>query len=280
MLSLLTALCYGASAILNLKGMEDSNPITGTVITSLVQVLILTSLFLTKIPTEINYHGIIFFIASGILASTLGRMFNFMSIEKLGVAVSSSIMGSNPFFAILFAFLFIGEKISLSIFLGTLLIVSGIIFTRIDSGEGSRISSSIVFPLAAAAFYGASSVVRKIGLTIIPDATFGAVIGSASSFASFMLYFFVTQKFQLFQPSRRSVKFFVFSGIIISVGWLSMFSALSVGNVSVVAALIGANPLFSLLLSFLLLRDVEKFGSMVVLGCIAIVLGVVIISIF
>jgi uncharacterized membrane protein len=236
-------------------------------------------LFLTRIPTEINYQGLIFFIASGILASTLGRMFNFMSIERLGVAVSSSIMGSNPFFAILFAVIFIGEKITFSIFLGTMLIVFGIILTRTGSGEGSRISSVIVFPLAAAAFYGASSVVRKIGLTIIPDATFGAVIGSVSSFASFMLYFFVSKKFQLFQPTRRSVKFFVFSGIIISVGWLSMFSALSVGNVSVVAALIGANPLFSLLLSFVLLRDTEKFGSKVVLGCIAIVLGVVLISI-
>jgi uncharacterized membrane protein len=38
--------------------------------------------------------------------------------------------------------------------------------------------------------------------------------------------------------------------------------------------------LFSLLLSFILLRDTESFGFMVILGCVVIVLGVIVISIF
>ena len=46
LLSLFTALCYGASSILARKGMRDSNPMTGIVVGSLVQVILLGALVL------------------------------------------------------------------------------------------------------------------------------------------------------------------------------------------------------------------------------------------
>jgi uncharacterized membrane protein len=55
-----------------------------------------------------------------------------------------------------------------------------------------------------------------------------------------------------------------------------MYSALSAGDVSVVAALMGTNPLFSLVLSLLFLRDSERID----VGCLAIVAGAGIITLF
>jgi uncharacterized membrane protein len=59
-----------------------------------------------------------------------------------------------------------------------------------------------------------------------------------------------------------------------------MFIALTSGKVSVVSALIGTNPLFSILFGYILLRGDEDFDWGTVLGCVIIVLGAVIITLF
>ena len=272
-LSLFTAFCYGASAVLTRKGMRDSNPVTGVLVTTVVQVVMISGLLMSAPPKSMNMVGIAFFVASGILASTLGRFFNYTSIESLGVPVSATIIGSSPLFSTAFAIVFIGENVALATLLGTLLIVSGIALTREGGDKGPRLTSAILLPVASAAFYGASSVVRKVGLNLLPEATLGALVGASSSLLSFALYLTATGRLADVRLSRNSVKYFLASGVVISLGWVCMFNALSVGDVSVVSALIGANPLFSLALSLLLLRDVEEFGWRVAAGCLAIVAG-------
>jgi len=279
-LSLLTALCYGVSAILNLKGMRDSNPLTGTMTTTLVQVTILIGLVLARPPENMNWTGVAFFVVSGILASTLGRFLNFTSIERLGVAVSATIIGSSPLFSTVFAVLFIGEGVSPSTLVGTFLIVVGVALARGGDRGGSVLTSAFLLPLASAAFYGASSVVRKVGLNLLPEATFGALIGSAASLVSFIVYVALFHENRIFRLSGSSAKFFAASGIVVSLAWISMYSAFSAGDVSVVSALIGSNPLFSIILSTLFLRDSEELGWRVAAGCLVIVAGASVITLF
>ncbi len=279
-LSLFTAFCYGASAVLARMGMRDSNPMTGAFVGVLVQVVILSALVAVAPPASFSWTGVALFVASGILASTLGRLFNYISIERLGVPVSATIIGSSPLFSTAFAIAFIGERVTTSTLLGTVLIVSGIALTRGGDGSGPRLSSVILLPIASAAFYGASSVVRKAGLNILPEAPLGALVGAASSLVSFAAYLVATGRIENVRLSRNSGNYFLASGVVVSLGWVSMFEALSVGSVSVVSALIGANPLFSLALSLLLLKDTEMFSWRVAAGCLAIVAGVATITLF
>ncbi len=182
LLSLFTALCYGASAVLVHMGMRDSNPMTGAMVGALVQVVLLSGLTMAVPPTRIDWTAIALFIASGILASTLGRIFNYMSFERLGVPVSATIIGSSPLFSTLFAVLFIGERVALTVMLRTVLVVAGIAITRGGDSTGSRIRSMVILiPIASAAFYGASSVVRKAGLNILPEASLGAMVGAGQA---------------------------------------------------------------------------------------------------
>jgi uncharacterized membrane protein len=281
LLSLFTAVCYGASAVFTRKGMRDSNPVTGAVVAAFVQVVVLLGLLLVYPPPRIDWTAIAFFVASGILASTLGRLFNFMSIERLGVSVSASIIGSSPLFSTLFAAIAIGESVALTTVLGTVFVVAGIALTSGGSKPGSRVvGSTLAIPVMSAAFYGASSVVRKVGLNILPDSSLGAFVGAASSLVSFLVYIVSTNRVADVRLSKNSVKYFVGSGLAVSAGWLSMFSALSTGSVSVVSALIGTNPLFSLALSLVLLREMETINRRVVAGSLAIVAGAAIITLF
>jgi len=280
LLSLLTAFCYGFSAVLARKGMRDSNPLTGALLTALIQVLILSGLLLGSPPRSLNWLAIAYFVASGILASTLGRLLNFMSIERLGVPVSASIIGSSPLFSTLFAIICVGETVASTTLIGTFLVVVGIAIARSGNEMGglSLRGSALAIPILSAAFYGASSAVRKLGLMLMTDATLGALVGSASSFVSFVGYVAMNRSIGTVRISRRSLPYFVVSGVVVSLGWLSMFNALAVGDISVVATLIGTNPLYSLLLSWILLRDSEKFSRRGTIGCLVIVAGAVIVT--
>ena len=274
LLSLFTAACYGASSVLARKGMRDSNPMTGVIVGTFVQVILLSVLVIADPPEAFNWTAIGLFIASGILASTLGRLFNFMSIEKLGVALAATIIGSSPLFSTLLAALFLGEQAALSTLLGTVLVVAGIAAAR--SG-GQRVkgikSSALLLPIASATFYGASSVTRKAALNILPESTFGAVVGALASVVSFGAYLLLTRRTNDLRFNWGGGKFFIVNGVVVTLAWLAMFSALTVGKVSVVTALGGTNPLFSVTISAILLKDSEELNSRIIIGCLAIVAG-------
>jgi uncharacterized membrane protein len=278
-LALFTAFGFGLNAVLVRKGLKDSNPATATLVVSAVQVTVLSMLLLVD-PPEINWVALAYFAASGIMASTLGRTLNYLSINKLGVAVSTSLVGANPLFSTLFAFLFLNESVALTTVLGSIMVVVGI---AVISGIGETVhfkKTDLLIPLMAACFYAASSIFRKVGLNILPEAVLGAVVGAMMSLIIYPIYLTATQKLGDFRLSRSSLPYLVVGGIVVSLTWISMFYAFNLGSVSVVSSLMGTSPLFSLMLSAILLKDTEKLTKNVIIGSIVIVAGIIIISMF
>ena len=279
MLALFTALGFGLNAVLVRKGLKDSNPATATLVVSAVQVTVLSILLLVD-PPEINWVAIAYFAASGIMASTLGRTLNYLAINKLGVAVSTSLVGANPLFSTLFAFLFLNESVALTTVLGSIMVVVGI---AVISGIGETAhfkKTDLLIPLMAACFYAASSTFRKVGLNILPEAVLGAVVGAMMSLIIYPIYLTATQRLGDFRLSKSSLPYLIVGGVVVSLTWISMFYAFSLGSVSVVSSLMGTSPLFSLILSAVLLKDTEKITKNVIVGSIVIVAGIVVISMF
>ena len=278
-LALFTAFGFGLNAVLVRKGLKDSNPATATLVVSAVQVMVLSILLLAD-PPEINWVAIAYFAASGIMASTLGRTLNYLSINKLGVAISTSLVGANPLFSTLFAFLFLNESVAVTTVLGSIMVVVGI---AVISGKSEAVDfkkTDLLIPLMAACFYAASSTFRKVGLNILPEAVLGAVVGAMMSLIIYPIYLTATQKLGDFRLSKSSLPYLIVGGIVVSVTWISMFYAFNLGSVSVVSSLMGTSPLFSLMLSAVLLKDTEKITKNVVIGSIVIVAGIIIISMF
>jgi uncharacterized membrane protein len=279
LLSLLAAVCYGTNSVLARKGMKDSNPMTAVIVGTLVQLILLTVLVIVDPPETFNWTAIALFVASGIFASTLGRLFNFTSIERLGVPLSASIIGANPLFSTFFAAVFLGEQVAASTLLGTILIVTGIVVARSGGQAFMEIKKeALILPIASAAFYGASAVTRKSALNLLPESTLGAVVGALASVVTFGSYLILTRKTDELQLNWRAGKIFMMNGVVVTLAWLSMFTALTVGKVSVVTALGGTNPLFSVILSAVLLKDSEKLNSRIVIGCLGIVAGAAVIT--
>lgn len=67
------------------------------------------------------------FIASGILASAFGQMGYNYAIQQIGPGKSALFLNLTPFFSLVAAYLFMGEKILISQFIGFILIVTGVL---------------------------------------------------------------------------------------------------------------------------------------------------------
>ena len=277
--ALLTAFCFGLNAVLVRKGMAHSNAVTATLLVSGVQVSVLGSLLILD-PPKINPWAAAYFVAAGFLAAILGRTLNYLSIDRVGVPVSTSLTGTNPLFALLLSALLLGEALTLFKTLGVVMVVVGVALVSGGGGGKPLRVRELAAPLASAFFYALSSVVRKAGLTLQPEPVLGAVLGTLTSLVAYPLILRVLGRAGEFNPTRGSAPWFIAGGVVTSVAWLAMFTATQEGPVGVVSAIIGANPLFGLLLSALLLRDVERVTARVALGSALIVAGVAVITLF
>jgi transporter family protein len=258
--------------------MRLSNPATANLVSTITQVIILSLLLLSNIPI-INFSALGFFIASGVFASGFGRLFNYISVDRLGVSVSGALVGISPLLTTILAIIFLGEIVSISTILGAIFIVGGV-FVISYQGEGFKWSRNLSFPLISAIFYSLSGIVRKIGLNIQPNSLLGAQIGSFAGLLSYIIYLTASRNLDQIKTNKNGLMYFIGSGIVISIAWIAMFNALMIGNVSVVSSIIGGYPLFSLVLSYIALKGTEDFGLNVILGSLIIVIGVVIISLF
>ncbi len=275
--ALVTAFSFGLSAVLVRKGLSESTAVTATLVISGVQVVVLGFLLLLS-PPSLSWAAVGYFVVAGLLAATFGRTLNYMSIDRLGVPISTSLSGTNPLFTIVFASLLIGEAVEASTVAGTALVVAGIALISGWGGENSVRKGDLVIPLAAASLYALSSILRKTALTMLPEPVLGAVVGALASLFTFPVVLRLMNRVGDLRLTRGSLPYFAAAGVSNSVAWVSMYLATQSGSVSVVSAIIGANPLFGLVLSAIFLRGVERITPRTIAGCLVIVAGITVIT--
>lgn len=128
-LALAAALGFGASAVFARIGLQHMRPTTGAFISLLVGIAVTLTIALVFHFDDILALGGIAFawlLLSGTLNFPLGRLLNFTSVNKIGVARSAPIVGASPLFAAILAVTLGGESMNLYIFAGTLVIIGGI----------------------------------------------------------------------------------------------------------------------------------------------------------
>jgi drug/metabolite transporter (DMT)-like permease len=276
---LIAALSFGLNAVLVRKALKYTTPATATISVAAVQTLILSIVLAFEHPA-FNLKAVGYFIVAGFLAAIMGRTFNYMSIEALGVPVSTSLVGTNPLWAMILGVVFLGEVVTLPIIVGSTLVVIGVALISGLGKDSNMTLRDIGIPLAAAFFYASSSAIRKVGLNILPESVLGAVVGAMTGFIAYPILLMLMGKTNEIKYSREAAPFLVAGGITTSVAWVSMFMATQLGPVGVTSAIIGANPLFGLILSAFLLKETEKITPQVIIGCLTIVASVVIITLF
>ena len=276
-----TASMSSAFSLIARRGQRHGTAMTGVVIGLIVNVPWLVALtILTWEPAYWSMEAWFWFFLSGITGPSLGRVFMFHAIHRLGVSRAVPLLAANPLFSAAFAYVFLGERPGAYVWAGIFLVVfgcAGITYQRKSDAPWNR--RDIWLPLMAVLGFSTSNIFRKIGIDLVPSAMLGITLTSVFGLLALVALVWFLPKAQ--HPSLKWGKAWHFygpCGFINTLAFLSHFAALKYGSVSVVSPLSSTAPFFALLFTWIFLRDLERITLPILLGTVCVVAGGVLIA--
>lgn len=222
------------------------------------------------------------FILAGMISPLATQLLLYVSIPKVGITRASPLRNTTPLFAGLVAVIFLGERWTLPLLFGTILIVVG---ATILGKRESKVPQAfdrryLLLPLLAGFLGGFGVPLRKYAfsyVTSIPLAACTLAMGAILGLAGYLL---VTGKYREVALTRFSVRWFGLAGILAGLAVIGNLSALKMGRVVIVAPLVATVPLFTIVLSAVFLRSLERVTWRIVLGAACICVGTVVLIVF
>ena len=275
-----TAVAFAASTVLVRVGVRGSSPFTALVVTMGVNVIILWTLSLIRYDVVVDLWAWRWFVLAGVFAPALGRLANYVGIQRIGVNLVSPISNTNPMISVVLAVVFLGERLPPSGYAGVLLAVGGaVVLATVRGTETVRIRRrDLLFPIAGALTYGTVQILRKLGTGLIAEPVVGAAVNLTTSFVLVVFGLAVAGRLRSLTAPRRDFLAFGAAGVISSLGLASLYTALGLGQVAVVTPVLNASPLFVLLFTGLFVREGELFTPRVLVGTVGVVSGVALLT--
>lgn len=285
LLAILTAFGFASSTAAVRYGMRTSSPLTAILTLALTTLALFgPAAFLAVRSQTLDFWGITIFLMAGMAAPGLAGTCHYMGVRRIGLSRSTSIVGSSPLVVVIIAIPILGERPSALIFIGTFLIVFGVVLLSHDResvtpDKGTRTFwKGAAFAGTAALMFGVAGILRKAGITITPLIS---VALCASSIGSLIVVFiwqvFAPQEDRI-QYGRKNIGFFLLSSTLNCMSHVGYYRALQLAPVSSVAPLAYTTPLWALIISYLLFKDVERLSGRLVIGAFLVVLGAVFVT--
>lgn len=236
--------------------------------------------------------GIAWFALAGVLATVLGRVLFFRSIELAGAIETGILRRLMPVFAAVLAILVLDEAITPAIGLAFLLVFSGVALVilasprRLGSDDDAARRAQKdrrlgrVLAVTGAASYGGSYVTRKFAMGWLPDPLAGAFIGALTGLAWFGAASLVSADYrrQARELFRRPARWQLVAAGSISVGQTAQYVALNFTGVTVVA-IIGTIEMFlAAWLAAYVFKTEARPGLAFVVASLLAMAGVVVLS--
>lgn len=251
MYAILTAVIREYTVILVSKGLKYSTPSTSALIYLIINTTILWAITLYNHSLELLFiDGFIYFVLAGIIAPGIANLFRDIGIARLGVILTTPILGTSTFLSMIIAVFLLSEKLTFNLATGALLIFAGINFlTWQGEKKYEWRKKDLIFPIAAAVLAATSNNLRKLGILKIGDPVVGATVTSTVSLAMLVLTYQVSQaqdsnSWEL-RFNKEALKYFGLSGLVSSISFLSSFIALSSSSVVKIQPIVGTSPLFT-----------------------------------
>ena len=277
-LALISAFLSAAATILIRYGLQRYGPYTGVWINVVVGAVGLwVAVLVTGGMGHPSPRSLALFVLAGLIGTVAGRMLRFLAIEAVGASISAGFMNLTPLVSSGLAILLLGERVTLPIVAGTLVIVFG---TMLLSTGGRSLGVRPVLlwlPALSATCFGVVAILRKVGLSGAAPVP-GAAVNVSTALVVFTAFLLASGQARVMRCSGRSLFYFVVAGLFENLSVFLVILALSMGAVSVVAPLTNVAPIFVLLLSAIFLRGIEMLNARVIGGVLLIVVGAFLIT--
>jgi len=294
----LAAFCYAFGSVAATKNAREKGGRGNAVLLSIVLTAVLSGglwLVMGQNLPPIDggfWTGAAIFVVAGMLATVLGRIFFFRSIELAGAIETGLIRRLIPVFAGVLAILFLGESLTGASALAFVLVFTAVALVVLsnprelatDDAEGLRASGERNkgrgLALMSAASYGGSYVARKFAMRWLPDPLIGAFIGAVSAFLWFAVagLFSTSYRHHMTDLFRRPTGWQFVAAASLSLGQTAQFMALSFTTVTAVA-IIGTIEMFlAAWLAAWVLRTEERPGLGFALASLMAAAGVIVLA--
>lgn len=255
-LALGAAACFGLALVLTQVGLRYLTPIRG----ASISVPSATVLFLALAPILFDTTGYrtgsaLLFALAGCLFPAAVTLLTFEANRRVGPAITGALGNLSPLFAILIAFVVLGEVPKLGQLAGVAVILAGVllIIGAPRSASHQAFGLAVALLLLAAFIRGSVQPVVKLGLEAWPSPYSATLIGYVMS-ATVLIGFATLKEGDPAAVFRqRGWLWFVPVGLLNGLAVLLMYAALARGPVAVVAPLVACYPLATLAFSRLLL---------------------------
>jgi DME family drug/metabolite transporter len=277
--SLQAALCFSIAHVLIRRGLVESNAMTGSFISLSISATVLSLLVPFFVPPSAFWNPAIgYFVLAGIFAPGIGRTLSYVGIERVGVARSVPIVNASPIFASLLAVFYLGEAWVVQNIAGTVLVICGVItLSIVKPNQGEWRKMDIFYPILGAVAFGISANLRKGGLDAINVPVLAAAVTAATAALFSLGLLQWNGGREAFKLSRKSAGWLLTAGFFNTAAMLSVFYALSFGKVVIVEPLVSSNPVLTLLLTALFLKDLEVLSARVIVGSLLAVIGTILV---
>jgi len=275
LIALITSVFYASALVSARAGMPYSTPTTVTLVSILMQNLLLWSaIFVTGGIHSVPLAGVLLFTLVGLFQLAV-RLLAYTGVEKIGASRSSALQSVSPLISAAIAITFLGEPTTLLIILGTLLVVIGIVLIswKPERQFPDFRTWHLLLPIGAAFLTGINHPIRRYVLTMANEPLFFSALMGTVSLGGFLIYFAVSPRSQRLVWNRQALGPFLATGVCETTSILLIITAISMGRVVIVAPIAASYPVWSLILSAIFLRDVESVNRKVVAGVVSVVAG-------
>jgi len=286
-LALVPALLWGFTPVIEKRALSGGGvPLQAAVTVIGVDAAIYVLLLVARgeVPfLDLSLGTLAVFVLAGFFGTAIGRIAIFAGNARVGASISSAVVSARPLFATALAIGFLGEDVTLATVAGVVVLAVGLAVLSLARGgdlEGWE-PRELLVPLVAAICFAVGNVLRRFGLLTEEVSALEAVaLNEVAALLVLLAYAAIRGRRDLLTRPPRTYAVFGASGVITAVALLSMFTAFSLpgGQVALVDPLMATAPLFTLVFSAVLLRDLERVSVGVVAGAVLVVIGVALVT--
>ena len=254
----------GTSPVLVKRGLVDSDVSAATLIQQaaiLFTLIVFTLLEGSVSPGRVSTLAICVFIAIGTVGAYLGRTLFVKSVDQIGATRAQLVNNTSPLVTVLLAALLLGERLTVTVLLGVILIVSGIFFipkaeTQSDHVPTKRILT--VTSILATICYGLVPVMKKVATDNGGSPMLGALIIHATGLLLLLtLGSLLKIELKWQKVPLPSFLCFAIAGVLQAIGSIFTLNALLFAPASVVAPIWNTQPIISFFLARVTLKGIE-----------------------